>query len=166
VLSATEAARFDKAKNAFEKPVFIVTEEEARNKEKTKATTKKTWRFEADNVRDFAMASSRKFIWDAQAVKLASNTVLAMSFYPKEGLPVWPEESTKAVKNALEIYSKPLPRSHFRQHVEHRHGVSDDKLQWRQAQKRKDQRKRKERHDRHDRSRGWPQLLSHDRQLR
>jgi hypothetical protein len=106
VLSATEAARFDKAKNAFEKPVFIVTEEEARNKEKTKATTKKTWRFEADNVRDFAMASSRKFIWDAQAVKLASNTVLAMSFYPKEGLPVWPEESTKAVKNALEIYSK------------------------------------------------------------
>ncbi|MBT1703027.1 M1 family aminopeptidase, partial [Chryseosolibacter indicus] len=62
--------------------------------------------YQADNVRDFAWASSRKFIWDAQAVKLPTNTVMAMSFYPKEGLPVWPEESTKAVKNALEIYSK------------------------------------------------------------
>jgi hypothetical protein len=83
-----------------------VTEEEARQKEKSKATTKKTWRFQADNVRDVAYASSRKFLWDAQAVKLPTNTVLAMSFYPKEGLPVWMEESTKAVKNALEVYSK------------------------------------------------------------
>ncbi|HYC84311.1 MAG TPA: M1 family metallopeptidase, partial [Chryseosolibacter sp.] len=106
VLSATELSRFEKAKTSFDKPLFIVTEEEARAKEKTKSTSKKTWRFQADNVRDFAMASSRKFIWDAQAVKLPTNMVLAMSFYPKEGLPVWPEESTKAVKNALEIYSK------------------------------------------------------------
>jgi hypothetical protein len=106
VLSATELARFEKAKTSFDKPAFIVTEEEARTKEKTKATTKKTWRFQADNVRDFAFASSRKFIWDVQAVKLPTNTVLAMSFYPKEGLPVWTEESTKAVKNALEVYSQ------------------------------------------------------------
>src|SRR5688572_15753631 len=85
---------------------MITTEDEARQKEKTKATTKKTWRFQADNVRDVAYASSRKFIWDVQAVKLPTNTVLAMSFYPKEGQPVWAEESTKAVKNALEVYSK------------------------------------------------------------
>jgi hypothetical protein len=106
VLSAVEAERLEKAKTAFDKPLFIVTEEEARKKEQTKSTAKKTWKFQADNVRDFAMASSRKFIWDAQAVKLSTNTVLAMSFYPKEGLPVWMEESTRAVKNALEIYSK------------------------------------------------------------
>ncbi len=106
VLTAKELERFEKAKTSFDKPVIIVTEEEARVKEKTKATTKKTWRFQADNVRDVAFASSRKFIWDAQAVKLPTNTVLAMSFYPKEGLPVWSEESTKAVKNALEVYSK------------------------------------------------------------
>ncbi|MEO7989664.1 MAG: M1 family metallopeptidase [Chryseolinea sp.] len=106
VLTAKELERFEKAKTSFDKPVVIVTEEEARVKEKTKATTKKTWRFQADNVRDVAFASSRKFIWDAQAVKLPTNTTLAMSFYPKEGLPVWSEESTKAVKNALEVYSK------------------------------------------------------------
>lgn len=106
VLSATEADRFEKAKSSFDKPMIIVTEEEARAKEKTKSTAKKTWRFQADNVRDVAYASSRKFIWDVQAVKLPTNTLLAMSFYPKEGLPTWTEESTKAVKNAVEVYSK------------------------------------------------------------
>lgn len=106
VLSAKEFERFEKAKTSFDKPLVITSEAEARLKEKTKSTAKKTWRFQADNVRDVAYASSRKFIWDAQAVKLPTNTVLAMSFYPKEGLPVWSEESTLAVKNALEIYSK------------------------------------------------------------
>ncbi|WP_079687774.1 M1 family metallopeptidase [Ohtaekwangia koreensis] len=106
VLSAKEFERLEKAKASFDKPSLVVTEEEARAKEKIKSTAKKTWRFQADNVRDVAFASSRKFIWDVQAVKLPTNTVLAMSFYPKEGLPVWSEESTKAVKNALEIYSK------------------------------------------------------------
>jgi Peptidase family M1 domain len=106
VLSPNELARFEKAKTSFEKLTMIVTEDEARAKEKTKSTAKKTWRFQAENVRDVAYASSRKFIWDAQAVKLPTNTVLCMSFYPKEGLPVWQEESTKAIKNAVEVYSK------------------------------------------------------------
>jgi hypothetical protein len=106
VLSSKELERFEKAKTSFDKPLLVVTEEEARQKEKSKMVGKKTWRFSADNIRDFAWASSRKFIWDVQAVKLPTNTVLAMSFYSKEGLPVWQEESTKAVKNALEVYSK------------------------------------------------------------
>lgn len=106
VLSAKEQERFEKAKTSFDKPMFIITQEEATQKEKTKSTAKKTWRFQAENVRDFAFASSRKFIWDVQAVKLPTNTVLAMSFYPKEGNPLWQEESTKAVKNAVEVYSK------------------------------------------------------------
>lgn len=106
VLSPAELERYEKAKTSFDKPLVIVTEAEARVKEKTKLTARKTWRFQADNVRDFAFASSRKFIWDIQAVKLPTNTVLAMSFYPKEGLPVWSEESTRAIKNAIEVYSK------------------------------------------------------------
>ena len=106
VLTTKELERFEKAKASFDKPAMIVTEEEARAKEKTKSAAKKTWRFQSDNVRDVAYASSRKFIWDIQAVKLPTNTVLTMSFYPKEGLPVWSEESTKAVKNAVEVYSK------------------------------------------------------------
>ncbi len=106
VLAARELQRLETARASLDKPVMIITPEEAIQKEKTKSTAKKTWRFSATNVRDFAFASSRKFIWDAQAVKLPTNTVMAMSFYPKEGLPVWSEESTKAVKNALEIYSE------------------------------------------------------------
>jgi hypothetical protein len=106
VLSKTELERFEKAKSSFSKPVIIVTEKEAIQKEKSRAKTKKTWEFHAENVRDFAFASSRKFIWDAQAVKIGDKTPLAMSFYPKEGNPLWEQESTKAVKNTLEVYSR------------------------------------------------------------
>jgi hypothetical protein len=106
VLTKTELDRFEKAKTSYDKPVIIVTQEEATAKEKTKSKTKKTWEFQAENVRDFAFASSRKFIWDAQAVKIATKTPLAMSFYPKEGNPLWEQESTKAVKNTIEVYSR------------------------------------------------------------
>ena len=105
VLNKTQLKRLNQAKNSFDKPVIIITEEEADLNKKTKSSNKKTWKFKAENVRDFAFASSRKFMWDAQAVKLPSHTVMAMSLYPKEGLPVWQEASTKAVKNALEVYS-------------------------------------------------------------
>lgn len=106
VLSADQQQRFDQAKNSFEKPVFIVTSDEAKQKESQRAKTKKTWEFHATNVRDFAFAHSRKFIWDAQAVKIGDKTVMAQSLYPKEGNPLWEQESTKAIKNTLEIYSE------------------------------------------------------------
>jgi hypothetical protein len=106
VLSNAELERFEKAKTSFSKPVIIVTQQEAVKKEKTRAREKKTWEFHAENVRDFAFASSRKFIWDAQAVKIGDKTPLAMSFYPKEGNPLWEQESTRAVKNTLEVYSR------------------------------------------------------------
>lgn len=106
VLTSTQIKRLNKAQKSFDKPVMIVTPDEARGNEKNKASKTKTWKFKAENVRDFAFASSRKFIWDAQAVQLPTNKVMAMSFYPKEGLPTWSEESTKAIKNALEIYSE------------------------------------------------------------
>jgi Peptidase family M1 domain len=106
VLTAEQIARFEKAKTTFDNPLKIVTQEEATAKEKTKTSTKKTWKFYAENVRDFAFASSRKFIWDAQAVKVGNNNPLAMSYYPKEGNPLWERESTKAIKNCLITYSK------------------------------------------------------------
>jgi hypothetical protein len=106
VLTKTQISRLEEARNSFDTPVIIVTPEEASANEKTKSKKTKTWKFKAENVRDVAFASSRKFIWDAQAVKLPTNTVMAMSFYPKEGLPVWSEESTKAVMHALEVYSE------------------------------------------------------------
>lgn len=106
VLSKTELDRFEQAKTSFDKPVIIVTQAEATQKEQAKSTQKKTWEFQAENVRDFAFCSSRKFIWDAQAVKIGDKTPLAMSYYPKEGNPLWEKESTKAVKNTLEVYSR------------------------------------------------------------
>jgi Peptidase family M1 domain len=106
VLSKTEFERFERAKTSYEKPVIIVTQAEAIQREKTRSTEKKTWEFHAENVRDFAFASSRKFIWDAQAVKIGNKVPLAMSYYPKEGNPLWEQESTKAVKNTLEVYSR------------------------------------------------------------
>ncbi|WP_333818611.1 M1 family metallopeptidase [Ohtaekwangia sp.] len=106
VLSKEQLDRFNKAKTSFDKPVIIATQQEAVQREKTKLKEKKTWEFHADNVRDFAFATSRKFIWDAQAVKIGNKTPLAMSFYPKEGNPLWEKESTNAVKNAIEVYSR------------------------------------------------------------
>jgi hypothetical protein len=106
VLTPEQFNRYEKAKTSFDKPVFIVTKEEAAQKEKARSQKKSTWEFYAENVRDFAFASSRKFIWEIQAVKLKTTTPLAMSLYPKEGNPLWERESTKAVKNTLELYSE------------------------------------------------------------
>jgi hypothetical protein len=105
VLTADQMKRFEKAKTSNE-PVIICTQDEAINREKTKSTTEKTWIFKAENVRDFAFATSRKFIWDAQAVDVGGKKPLAMSFYPKEGNPLWEQYSTRAVAHTLRVYSK------------------------------------------------------------
>lgn len=105
VLSEKQQERWNQAQNS-EEIVFIVTEKEAKKNEKSKSTDTKTWSFKADNVRDFAFATSRKFIWDAVAVQLESHKPLAMSFYPKEGNPLWAEYSTNAVANTLRFYSE------------------------------------------------------------
>ncbi len=106
VLSKKQLDRLDKARKSFNEPVMIITQDEARENEKTKATKKRTWVYHAKNVRDFSFASSRKFIWDAQAHQFSDHVTMAMSFYPKEGLPVWKDESTKAIVAALEVYSE------------------------------------------------------------
>lgn len=106
VLTREQIDRFQQAQKSYDKQVWIVTPEEATKKEKDHSKKTSTWVFHADNVRDFAFATSRKFIWDAQAVKLSSRSVLAQSLYSREAVPLWSKESTKAVKNALEVYSE------------------------------------------------------------
>jgi len=105
VLTAAQRERLKQARTA-KKPVVIVTQAEAEAAEKSKATTLKTWRFKAQNVRDFAFASSRKFIWDAQGMKSGDKDVLAMSYYPKEGNPLWEQYSTQAIIHTIEQYNK------------------------------------------------------------
>ncbi len=105
VLSPSQMQRLQQAKTA-DKPVLIVTEDEAREAEKNKLEKKKTWSFEAKNVRDFAFATSRKFIWDAMNVRLGERNVLCMSFYPKEGNPLWGQYSTEVIAHTVKTYSK------------------------------------------------------------
>ena len=106
VLSKEQVKRWQRAQETFDRPVFIITEEEATENERSKSQDTKTWRFRATDVRDVAFASSRKFIWDAMAVPIGDKTPMAVSVYPKEGNPLWALESTRAVANTLKTYSK------------------------------------------------------------
>ena len=105
VLTATQRQRLEQARTAA-KPMYIVTPEEALANEKSKPTGKKTWHFKAENVRDFAFASSRKFLWDAMGHDVEGNKVLAMSYFPKEGNPLWEQYSTHAIIHTLNVYSR------------------------------------------------------------
>lgn len=104
-LSSTQRERLKQARSAAQ-PVLIVTQAEAELAEKSRSETQKTWHFKATNVRDFAWASSRKFIWDAQGFKKGETDTMAMSFYPKEGNPLWGQYSTQAVIHTIDQYSR------------------------------------------------------------
>jgi hypothetical protein len=108
VLTSTQRARLADAEDA-DRPLFVVTPEEAEANESSNPTGSKTWKFEAENVRDFAWASSRKFAWDAQGFKQPGaeyETVMAMSFYPKEGGELWEKYSTTAVIHTMDVYNR------------------------------------------------------------
>ena len=108
VLTETQIARLERARTAT-RPVFVVTEAEALENEKAGTRETRTWRFKADNVRDFAWASSRKFMWDAKGYRQGGEIqpeVMAMSFYPKEGGELWKKYSTEAVIHTMEVYSR------------------------------------------------------------
>ncbi|ATQ75433.1 aminopeptidase [Massilia violaceinigra] len=105
VLTATQRERLKKARTSS-KPVIIVTQQEAEAAEKSRASGTRTWHYKAKNVRDFAFASSRKFIWDAQGYKKGGTDTMAMSYYPKEGNPLWEKYSTQAIVHTIEQYNK------------------------------------------------------------
>lgn len=105
VLTVQQQKRLQEARLS-DTPLKVVTEAEARDAEKSRSKLKKTWIFEAKNVRDFAFASSRKFLWDAMGVSSGTNQVMAMAFYPKEGNPLWEEYATRVVAHTLQSYSK------------------------------------------------------------
>ena len=105
VFTPEQLSRYAQAEKSFDKPVVVVTQQEAMAAEKGFSDKKKTWKFKAENVRDFGIATSRKFIYDAMAVKLGGKNVMAVSVYPKEGNPLWGEYSTRIVAHTLKSYS-------------------------------------------------------------
>ncbi len=110
VLTREQQARMEQARSATDAPVYVVTPDEAAAREQGRSTDTRTWRFEAENVRDFAWAASRGFVWDAMAVRQDEPgaeypTVMAMSFYTKEARPMWDTYSTRAVAHAIDVYS-------------------------------------------------------------
>lgn len=106
VLTPDQLKRYELATKTYDKPVVVVTQEEAEKAEKSFSDRKKTWKFKAVNVRDFGFSTSRKFIYDAMAVKLSEKSVMAISLYPKESNPLWGERSTRVVAHTLKTYSK------------------------------------------------------------
>ena len=106
VLSKTEQKRLAIARKTFDNPVLIRTQKEAEKIEKKRVKKTKTWKFHAKNVRDYAFATSRKFIWDAMAVDINGKTVMAYSLYSKEANPLYGDHSTRAVAQTLKTYSK------------------------------------------------------------
>ncbi|UQD55075.1 M1 family metallopeptidase [Flavobacterium sp. K5-23] len=105
VFTPAQVKRYELAQKTYDTPVVVVTQQEAEASEKGFSDKKKTWKFSAKNVRDFGIATSRKFIYDAMAVKLSEKTVMAISLYPKEANPLWGETSTKVVAHTLKSYS-------------------------------------------------------------
>ena len=105
VFTPEQLKRYKLAEQSFDKPVIVVTQAEAEAREKGFSTAKKTWKFKAVNVRDFGISTSRKFIYDAMAVKTGNTTAMAISLYPKEGNPLWEEYSTRIVAHTLKSYS-------------------------------------------------------------
>ena len=105
VFTSEQIKRWALAEKSYDNPVVIVTQQEAEKAEKGFSNQKKTWRWKAENVRDFGISTSRKFIFDAMAVKMGDRTVMAESLYPKEGNPLWEQYSTRAVAHTLKSYS-------------------------------------------------------------
>ncbi len=105
VLTSAQLDRWQKAQLSKE-PIEIVTLDEAIENAKDKSTKKKTWTYEAINVRDFAFNTSRRLVWDAMSTDVEGKKVMCMSYYGKEAYPIYRKYSTKAVYHTINTYSK------------------------------------------------------------
>lgn len=106
VLTAEQSKRWQQSQTSKE-PVEIVTLADAKKTMQQRSKSKKTWVFHAENVRDFALVSSRRLVWDAMATNIeGGKKVMAMSYYGPEAYPLYRRYSTKLVAHTLKSYSK------------------------------------------------------------
>lgn len=105
ILTPTQLSRWNELREKNEQVGFIITPEEAKNAQHGHAGTSKTWIFEARNVRDFAFATSRKFVWDVATVTIGGKKIMAQSMYPPDAMPLWDRYATLTIIHTLKVYS-------------------------------------------------------------
>ena len=107
VLTAGEQQQL-RAAMAAPQPLYVRTADDVKKHELSAASGTKRWRFVAHNVRDFAFASSRSFIWQAWGIELPERDapVLVMAFFPIEAAPLWDQYAIHATAHAIEVYSR------------------------------------------------------------
>ncbi|MCS6988799.1 MAG: M1 family metallopeptidase [Chloroherpetonaceae bacterium] len=101
VLTPILRERLARAAKSDSTVMIISREEVGKFFTRPKQTGELVWHYKADNVRDFAFASSGAFIWDAAQW----NGVLAQSLYPVEAQTMW-KESTQYVRFSLKEFSE------------------------------------------------------------
>ena len=105
VLTPTQRERLARARESEETIHIIEPDEAGDDGTRPPGELPLTWRFRADNVRDFAWAASDRFVWDAAGWE----DVLVMSVYPEEsigglGVSGW-ERSTEYLRHSVQYYS-------------------------------------------------------------
>lgn len=108
VLTAAQRARLQSAL-AGDTAVFIVRPEEVGTAAARPAGTGPvTWRFTAQNVRDFAFASSKTYVWDAAGFRYrpGGRLIELHSVYPRDAMPLWNQVSTKAIRQTMITYGR------------------------------------------------------------
>lgn len=107
-LTATQRARLATAMRS-DTAVFIIRADEVLTPAtRPVGTGPITWRFKAENVRDFAFASSKTYVWDAAGFKYSptGRTIELHSVYPRDAMPLWDKISTKAIRQTMITYGR------------------------------------------------------------
>jgi hypothetical protein len=108
VLTATQRERLARAMTS-DAPVFIIGKDEVMQPSTRPAGTQPlTWRFKADNVRDFAWVSSKLYVWDAMGFRYrpGGKAIELHSIYPREAMPLWDKVSTRAIAQTMKTYGR------------------------------------------------------------
>jgi len=108
VLTKTEQDRLSLARKV-DSTVHVISEEEiAKPSTRPDGKGDLTWRYHAENVRDFSWAASKAFIWDASHW----DKILLMAVYPQEGIstdssagPGW-EKDVEFMRHTFKFYSE------------------------------------------------------------
>lgn len=110
ILTKTQRTRLHRAKNRAEPVAIIDSSEVGTSAARPEGSESLTWKYKAEQMRDFAWAASEAFLWDAAKAETGEQAVVAHSLYPKEGIgsenkPGW-ESSIQFVQHAVEYYSE------------------------------------------------------------